>query len=172
MIEQITGFLSMMRKSEPVFLIGLAVAAGATLFLPENITKTLGIVQFRDEHREYIGALFMISSSLIAAQTAWALQNGARALYRRGRIRKERIKHLHNLTPGEKRYLIPFVRADQNTQYFPIDDGIAGGLSAKEVIYQASSVGHLLRGIAYNIQPWAKEYLKKHPDLLGKEANQ
>jgi hypothetical protein len=37
---------------------------------------------------------------------------------------------------------------------------------AKGILYQASSVGRMLTGMAYNIQPWPREYLSKNPHLL------
>lgn len=79
---------------------------------------------------------------------------------------KVRHQSLHELTPDEKSYLAAYVLDDVNTQYMQIDDGIAGGLNAKGIIYRASNVGDMLRGWAYNIQPWAKDYLREHPHLL------
>ena len=70
------------------------------------------------------------------------------------------------MTPDEKAYLVPFVLQQENTQYFLIEDGIAGGLIAKGVLYRSSNVGSLVSGWAHNIQPWAREYLTEHAELL------
>jgi hypothetical protein len=43
---------------------------------------------------------------------------------------------------------------------------VVGGLVAKAVLYQSSSVGRMLTGLAYNMQPWAREYLAQNPHLL------
>jgi hypothetical protein len=79
---------------------------------------------------------------------------------------EQRKKSLHELTADEKAYLIPYVLENQNTQYFLLEDGIAGGLQAKTIIYRASNLGSLVGGWAFNIQPWARDYLKEHPELL------
>jgi hypothetical protein len=130
----------MLRQSSPIFLIGISIACGATLFFPENIANTLGVVDFRNQYRGYIGAILIIASSVVIAQSArWGIK-ALRASYNSKRSKKVRINYLHNLTPDEKAYLIPFVIDDENTQYFVIEDGIAGGLSAKNIIYQASGV--------------------------------
>ncbi len=79
---------------------------------------------------------------------------------------KKSQEQLHKLTPDEKAYLVPYVIKDENTQYFLIEDGVAGGLVAKGIIYQASSVGDMIMGWAYNIQPWVKDYLSENPKCL------
>jgi hypothetical protein len=166
LIEFITSFLAMLRQSGPVFLIGIAIASGAMLLFSENIANILGVTDFRNQYRGYIGAIFIISSSVIIAQASWWVIKWLRSFHTRRISKKARHSYLQNLTPDEKAYLIPFVVQDENTQYFSIQDGIAGGLSAKNIIYQATSVGNMFDGFAYNIQPWAKEYLKKNLHLL------
>ncbi|MGY6217836.1 super-infection exclusion protein B [Methylolobus aquaticus] len=73
---------------------------------------------------------------------------------------------LHALTSEEKGYLAPYVFGKVNTQYFRVDDGIAGGLTAKLMIYRSSNAFNMIKDVPYNIQPWAKEYLIKNPELL------
>jgi len=73
---------------------------------------------------------------------------------------------LHNLSAEEKGYLSGFVVKGKNTIYAAPFDGVAGGLLEKSIIYRASSVSNILEGEAYNLQPWAQEYIKKYPDLL------
>ncbi|MBI3319988.1 MAG: superinfection exclusion B family protein [Candidatus Omnitrophica bacterium] len=60
-----------------------------------------------------------------------------------------------------------YVEGKTRTQYFQIEDGVIQGLVAVDVLYRSAQVGHLLSGFAYNIQPWAWEYLNRHPDLLS-----
>jgi len=79
---------------------------------------------------------------------------------------KELEQLLHNLKPVEKAFLSPYVIDDENTRYFKIEDGVLRALEKKKIIYKSSSVGDLMSGWAYNIQPWAKEYLVKNPHLL------
>ena len=73
---------------------------------------------------------------------------------------------LHNLTADEKAYLSHYVIDGENTQYFKTENGVAETLEKKKIIYKSSSVDNLMSDEAYNIQPWAKEYLVKNPHLL------
>ncbi len=58
-------------------------------------------------------------------------------------------------------------RCVEDTLCFHIEDGVAGGLVAKHILYRSSSIGGRLTGFAHNIQPWAREYLTDNPHLLG-----
>ncbi len=78
---------------------------------------------------------------------------------------------MRELLPDEKAYLMRYISEQQNTQYFRLDDGIAQGLVVKHVIYQAAAVGDLYDGFAYNLQPWARRYLAKHPEALDGANN-
>ena len=73
---------------------------------------------------------------------------------------------LHALTPDEKTYLSSFVNNNKNTQYFKIKNDVLGELEKKKIIYKSSSVDNSIPGQAYKLQPWAKEYLAKNPQLL------
>ncbi len=82
------------------------------------------------------------------------------------RMRRQ-ARLMAELMPDEKAYLLRYITEQQNTQYFRIDDGIAQGLVAKLIIYQSASIGDLYDGFAYNLHPWARRYLVKHPEALN-----
>lgn len=73
---------------------------------------------------------------------------------------------LENLTPEEKGYLIPFIIYQENSIYVGMDDGVMAGLRAKNITYCAISMGSVLDGFAFNLQPWAREYLYNKTHLL------
>jgi hypothetical protein len=73
---------------------------------------------------------------------------------------------LHKLTPEEKGYLIPFIEGQMNSINVGMDDGVMAGLRAKGITYLAANMGSVLDGFAFNLQPWAREYLEKNPNLL------
>ena len=79
-------------------------------------------------------------------------------------IRLEQL--LHTLTSDEKTYLSYFVNDNENTQYFKIEDGVLEELEKKKIIYKSGSLDNSIPGQAYKLQPWAKEYLAKNPQLL------
>jgi hypothetical protein len=74
-------------------------------------------------------------------------------------------KYLYKLTPEEKGYLMPYIETEKNTVNVGLDDRIMGGLVAKGITYRASSTGNMVTGFAYNLQPWAREYLMTNPQL-------
>jgi hypothetical protein len=173
MFETLAGFLSSLRQTSPIIFLGLCIASGSILFVGDDLAKTLGLSEFRDQNRGYLVAAFIITLSILIAQGIWGsgrfLESVVKKRWENRKLKQvieDRKKCLHNLTPDEKAYLAPYVLRDENTQYFLIEDGIAGGLEAKGIIYQASIVGNMLDGFAYNIQPWAREYLKENSHLL------
>lgn len=166
MLESLAGVLSAIKQTGPVVLLGVAIATGVGLLSPDWFIAKLGLVQLRDQYRAYVGLAFIASSALLFAQALAAGAQMTRRAYRRRRMRESDRELLHTLTPDEKAYLLPFVIGGQNTLYFRAQDGVAGGLVAKKILYNSSSLGSMLSGFAHNLQPWARDYLEKNPHLL------
>jgi hypothetical protein len=55
----------------------------------------------------------------------------------------------------------------ENILYIPMENGVIGGLQAKEVVFQSSNVFDITEGIPYNLQTWARQYLNENPALLN-----
>jgi len=143
------------------------------LFIGDDFVKTLGLFDFREQNRGYIGLVFIVSLSIVLAHLFWqagkSLSSFMKGILDARKAKKnleEKKRQLHDLTPDEKAYLSPYILDDENTQYFAPQDGIACGLAAKGILYQASEIGNLLTGFAYNIQPWVRKYLKQNQYLL------
>ena len=173
MIEVFTGFLTSLRKTSPVIFLGLSLATGIILFSSELFITSLGLENFKTETKGYLGAAFIISMSILISQLSFALFNLGIKQFKKYKSKDEERKNLiknqeqlHILTPDEKAYLSPYIFNSENTQYFQIEDGVAGGLAAKGFIYQSSNVGSMMTGWAYNIQPWVREYLQLNPAYL------
>lgn len=173
MLETITGLVSALRQTSPVIFLGLCIASGIIIFIGDQYASMLGLSTFREHYREYIGATFVISLSIVIAQVIWGSGKHITSIFkdyweskRTKKLIAMRKKQLHKLTPDEKAYLEPYIFNEENTQYFLIEDGIAGGLIGKGIIYRSSNIGSMLDGWAHNIHPWAREYLNEHPELL------
>jgi hypothetical protein len=82
------------------------------------------------------------------------------------KTKKRRVKTLEGLTGEEKGYLAPFIYGGKNTIYVGLDDGVMGGLVSKKICYHAAQEFDVLEGMAFNLQPWAREHLEKRPELL------
>mgnify|MGYP003940793947 CR=1 FL=1 len=74
--------------------------------------------------------------------------------------------HLKNLTPSEKAILRGYIFNHTKTQKLDMMDGVVNGLAHLGIIYQASYINNLLVGAAYNIQPWAWNFLNENKHLL------
>jgi hypothetical protein len=119
--------------------------------------------------RPYIGIVTILVAALLVTHGAAHLvdRNTEKRAKRREQEEWERnvAETLSSLTPAEKRALQPYILKNQNSYAFDIADGVSGGLVAKQIIYRSSNVG-FFRSFAHNLQPWAREYLTQHPELL------
>jgi hypothetical protein len=166
MIEGLSGFLTALKQTSPLVFLAVAMASGIILFAPVEFGTTLGLVEFRDQNRSVLGGAFIFSLAVVLVNLLAKIGKWIRKRYRRHQNEKALSQSLEELTPEEKGYLVPYVHGEINTQHFHIEDGIAGGLVAKKILYRASNVFDMLQGPAYNIQPWAKALLNEKPGLL------
>lgn len=166
MIDKLTAFSDYFIKIPAAFLVAIISVLGLILFLPEGYSKTLAVDGFRNEYRVFLGPAFLLTLSFCAARLFHFLMQG----YRQRQTLKKRQAVLHNLTPEEKGYLIAYIEEQQNTVYVGMDDGVMAGLRAKGITYLAASMGDMRNGFAFNLQPWAREYLDKNPNFLDDYA--
>lgn len=165
--------LSGLKHLTPKVFSAVALFSGALLFSSESLLVTAGLTEFVSAYRTYLGAALFGSLALLLTHS---LAAGWKYLVRVAswgweqlqarRLRERREQMLSELTPAEKHYLLPYIRDDANTQYFDLEDGIASGLAGKGVIFPPTKMLNIIRGLAYNIAPWAKAYLKRNPHLL------
>jgi hypothetical protein len=154
-------------KLSPRHLVPLSLFTGFILFAPETWLSVFGLVGFVSQWRPYFGAVFLLSTALLlgaAVLSAWEMVKHKRTEATFLRSRRER---LHHLSEPEKEILRGYIEGQTRTQYLSMADGVAGGLVAERIIYRASSLGQSSDYFAYNIQPWAWEYLNKHRKVLS-----
>ena len=161
-MNKLTGFADYFRKIPAAFLVAIVTVLFLILFLPEKYASTVAVDGFRNEYRVYLGPAFLISIFLSAARIFMFFMQGH--VQRKALKKKQEL--LHRLTPEEKGYLVPYIEGQRNSVYVGIDDGIMSGLKTKGITYLAASMGSVLDGIAFNLQPWAREYLENNPHLL------
>lgn len=185
MPEWLIGLLAQVRGATPVLAFATMLATSFLMFAPTEWLSRLSLSDIATDARQTIGLAFLASSALFIAQTASAsIRVGRnawlawRAKQADGRkrdeereskenIRSAREKVLHSLTPDEKACLSPFILEERTSVRFQIEDGISAGLVRRGVLYRATNIGDLLTGFDLNLQPWAREYLHDHPDLLA-----
>lgn len=143
-------------------VIALFVAVSVTLLSPDSLAEKLALDAFRMKYRIALGPAWLLLTSILGTKTILYL---IRRVDARVVLRTKR-EQLHVLTPEEQGYLAPFIQKKMNTIHEDMTDGVAGGLKLKGIIYPASDLIDIVKGVPYNLYPWAREYLTQHPELL------
>ena len=163
-----TSIVDLFKNIPAAFLVAITTVLALIIFLPAEYAKTLALDTFRTEHRTILGPIFLLSVSFIAARFYIFI----RSIFDKRKREEDRKKILHALTPEEKGYLIPYIIHGQNSVNAGMDDGIMTGLKAKGIVYMPGSMGSVLDGFAFNLQPWAREYLTANQHLLNGHVGQ
>ena len=153
-------------KLGPTPIAALVVASGVLVFSPVDFTAKLGVSSFLEQYRFVPGLVFLVSGSFLLAQTVAAVLPWLKkhyAWYVRERRGRER---LHKLTPAERDFLSLYIQEDTRSQYSEPSNGVTCELESAGIIRRASNLSAHMHNFAYNIQPWAFEYLKKQPWCL------
>jgi len=141
------------------------ILSAALLFLPDALILQLGLDEFRHSYRTYAGFALIGSASLVLVHIISAIVPIALRPWRDWLFKRAMYKALSELTPSEKEFLRLFVFGEANTVSAPINDGVAGGLAAKRIIYRSSNVAIGLEW-PYNLRPIPRKLLKAYPRLL------
>jgi len=157
--------LNAFRKLTPVPLLAVGFAATVILFSPDPLAGILGIDQFRNSYRFWIGMAFVVSWCYLAAHSIWWGIGKFNAWNQKRRNKRIREKALQELTPQEKKCLRRYIHDNKNTCCFDCTNGVVGGLQAKGILFRSSSLVEINR-IPYNLQGWARKHLREHPQLL------
>lgn len=154
---------------------GTAIASGIVLFAPASLLQILGLGAVVANIRPYLGGAFILSLSVLicmGAKGVWEVLLKP-SLHETLAIHFHR-RELHSLTEDEKDCLRPYIEQQTRSQCFSMHDGVAMGLQQRKIIVRISSIG--LPGsnfsFPFQIQPWAWEYLNKHPELVARANTQ
>ncbi len=163
MPERILEFLKLLLQTEVALF--LLVFSGILVFAPTDLLDTLGVAPLVIQYRSSLGAIFLLCVSVLVVRMGTSVVRGVKHKYDNSRLRKAREARLHDLTPQERTILDSYFSEQTRTQELDSTDGVVNGLEHAGIIYRSSIVGEL-ESWAYNIQPWAWDYLNAHPDLL------
>lgn len=162
-VGKIFEWLKSPRQCAPVFLAALAF-----LFFPVPFLQKSGL-EFMVRYRAGSLLLAILSGAVLATE-------GLYHLWRRWKNKREAeasrqiaIQNLKGLSPGEKGLILRYFLQASDTQYLSTSDGVVGGLRAKGLIYRSANSGHHSRIgpiFAHNLQPWVREYIDDHPEVL------
>ena len=155
-------------KLSPKYLLGIDIIAGFLLFGNSALLGTLGLKDFKEQYRSWIGLALVISSGLLCAHIIVEIWNKGNNKFSTKRVVGAGKKRLKNLTQQEKEILNLYISNQTRTWSLDFTDGVVSGLESYKIIYRAGTMSNGGTYFSYNIQPWAWKYLNKHPELLGK----
>ena len=148
------------------YLWGFIVVLALLLWGPQWLVSGFGMSAILSQDRLYFGLSFAVLLGMVLSDLISLTFSGPINRLEQARWRKLRVKRLHDLTPHEKLILKVYLDQNTRTQYLNIGNGVVTGLVHEEILYRSANIGNLSSGFAYNIQPWAFDYLRQHPELL------
>lgn len=153
-------------KAYAVVALASGLILGLKTYYP-NILKSFAVTDMVEKYQALLFFAFLVSSvallvSLISAVFEFWVESWISR-----KLLKNRIELLHHLSVQEREFLSRYIENNMSTQRADYSDGIANGLQAKKIVFRTSAVSEPGgRVFPYNIQPWAMNYLQKHPELL------
>jgi hypothetical protein len=161
-----TEGLDKLLKLSPRYLAGICFTASMILFAPVKLTDKLGVSEFADDYRFWIGVVFLLSSGLLIAAVVSRPANLISILVRDKLWRSKIQGYLKTLTEEEKQILRFYFLEETKTNYLRVSNGVAQGLVAHGIICQVATLGSAIDGHAFNITDAAWDYLHEHRNLL------
>lgn len=144
----------------------LLLSSSVLLFASEELLSKIGLSAFVENYRSIIGFLWVVSLCAVLIPIIVACLK----YFRNWFIKQRRLSNLQSslnmLSSAEKKVLRKYIKGNTKTQYFDMSDGVVGGLVSSEILYRSSNLSNQLGDFAYNVQPWAWNYLKKHYEIL------
>jgi hypothetical protein len=166
-VEQFTQVL----KLAPRYLVAVIVFCSVLLFIKDDTAKILGVHNFTQNYRQWLGIALIATSTLVVID--WSIKISRVIRNRVLRVKREKsiLQSLHGLTEEEKQILRYYFAKQSKSNVLRIDDGIVNGLVAKGVLFRSASQGNLLEGFAHNINEIVWDYLDVNLGLLDGETN-
>ena len=153
-------------KLSTVPALAVVFVSGLLLFAPDSLIASLGMTSFVTEWRSWVGLAFLLSAALLVAHASTSVGGWVKKRWTWWTNARHLKMQFHRLAADEKEVLARFLLDRRKVLAFPINDGISQGLTEGKILYRSSSVGDALRGFDFGMQPWAWEYLNKHPHLV------
>jgi hypothetical protein len=160
--SQVLGWFNLPQR----VLWALLLCAGLVLWGPDWFITGLGLQEFITAYRMWLGVVFLL---LLAATLPTPIQWAASCAWswtKERRAKKARRARLHNLSEDEKEVLRYYIANNVRTQTLDCAEGVAPALEQGWIIYRASNVSQGYTDFAYNIQQWALDYIRQHPEVL------
>jgi len=140
------------------YLLGIFATTGALLF----DCDPLKVCGWTGPLRGWLLAAFIFSGAVLLSYPCSGIYKWIADYARDTRVMSVGKRHLKKLNPAEKKICETFVLTHGNPLLHNPVNGAVASLVAKRIIYPATAPWP--NGMCnFNIQPWAIEYLGKHP---------
>jgi len=147
-------------------ICAIAIFTSLLLYLPQNLIEKIGLSTLINSYRGWIGAIWVGSLSLLTSAGIIKICNSITHRCKLRRVQKIRVQRLQKLTIEERRVISQYINHQTRTQNFKYSDGVIKELEAFKIISRSSDIAHKFDIFPFSIQPWAWDYLNKHPELL------
>lgn len=164
--------LSDIIKAPLKIFIGLFIATGIVLFLPDNLAMKLYMVDFRNKYGFVISLVFICSFTISVVggvSTLWSKNKEKRLTKKALKNAKENLKKLDDYKAA---IVYELYKEDNHTSELPLNDGAVRWLEQLFIIGKATSnypVWDLTNPIfPYMLQPWVVSELDNNEELRNK----
>jgi len=155
----------------PKFWLSVFLFCASLLLVPSVWLQRLGLLNLLAQYRPWLAVIGLFAAAILLAELLTVAGKVIHQRYLSWRRHRVSMDYLNNLTAVEKGVLLGYIKNDTETRNFDISDGVVSGLVTKGLLYQSSSVGHLISGFPFNIQPWVRHHLLGRPQLLQGAVN-
>ncbi len=152
-------------KIKELFAI-LFIAALIVTFLPSELAVKMQIDVFRENYQTHISlCLILIGAYYVLEIFQWLRNKIKRSIYNEERVA---IKYMKSQMNADEMQLLIEVFYDTTNCRFrgsgciDLNDGRKAALESRYVIYRAASVSSFYTMFAYNLQPYALEFLNEN----------
>lgn len=140
------------------------------IFLPTPVIHSLGLQDFLSDYRPFLGASLIIALGVLVVEAVMSFRPAIKNAWLDYRYDKNLRISLAELTTDEKELLRRYIVGGENSLYRSINDGVATGLEAKNILYRSANIS--LPGVPgnlfpYNMQPFARRRLNKDSSYLN-----
>ncbi|MCW8057501.1 superinfection exclusion B family protein [Agrobacterium tumefaciens] len=166
MPEWLTSAFSLTREISSKIALPVFITSTAILFSPDQYARTIGIDGLRNDYRILIGFFFLLSLAALTTNSIWWVAAALKPMVKDQVFIFLNKSVLKDLTNDEKAILRRFIRNGESTVGAEISNGTMNLLEHKRVVARSSNIAIRFTTFPWILQPWAREYLTKHPDLL------
>ncbi len=156
----------------PRYFLSFSMVVLLFLLLPESIIATLGLNEFRFNHRHWIGLSFLTSFSIGVVWLVLYICKGCKSKINTYRYNKKICMAIKNLNEDEMKIIRHYIQNNTRCNYLDINDGIVNRLRAIGIIHMSADISIGGSIFAHNISDVALEYINKNHLVISGSTNE